>query len=288
MSPQRQLTKLAPSFSPISLERRSHFARIPALVLAVDCLNPFGFARVQSSLVAFGCEWNETERFRSKMKRALVPHNQNRAQHIRLCSVAFGYSQLRQGEKIGAKTVHFWCNPRRAHTKTLPPENREKWFSVRQLINQMQNNQNQPKPTDNEFLNLVGFGYQVAEKGQKRSSFRLASKLFSQPEPTKPHPVAQRTGREGQNFSAENFSENHLRNTQETLKFDRKTGKNALRLDPKRISQSALPLRPPVQVTDAVMVQGRCKIAQRSQPRVRRDPGAVVNNSTHMSRTAPR
>ena len=112
----------------------------------------------------------------------------------------------------------------------------------------LRNNQNQPKPTDNEFLNsvgfgrfklvLVGFGYQVAEKAEKRPSFHLDFRLLFQPEPTKPHPLTQRTEREAQNFSAENFSENHLRTAKETRKFDRKTVKNALRLNPKPISHS--------------------------------------------------
>jgi hypothetical protein len=38
-----------------------------------------------------------------------------------LCLVAFGYSQLHEGEKIGAKTVQFWCNFAKhpAHPKFL-------------------------------------------------------------------------------------------------------------------------------------------------------------------------
>jgi hypothetical protein len=83
-------------------------------------------------------------------------------------------------------------------------------------------NQNQPKPTDAKFLNPVGFGwfksvlvglsYQVPENPGKTASFCTASKLFSQPKPTTSK-IAEHTGGDAQNFSAENFSENHLRNT---------------------------------------------------------------------------
>jgi hypothetical protein len=104
-------------------------------------------------------------------------------------------------------------------------------------------NQNQPKPTDNDFPNsvgfgwfklvLVGFGYPVPNNAGKSPRFCSDSKLPSQPKPTASN-IAQRTEADAQNFSAENFSENHLRTTKETLKFDRKTAKNALQFNSTR------------------------------------------------------
>jgi hypothetical protein len=61
----------------------------------------------------------------------------------------------------------------------------------------LRNNQNQPKPTNNEFLNpvgfgwfklvLVGLGYQVPENAGKTPSFSSASRPLSQPKPTSRH-----------------------------------------------------------------------------------------------------
>src|SRR3954454_7526004 len=42
--------------------------------------------------------------------------------------------------------------------------------------------------------------------------------------------------RRSENFCVESFSENHLRNAQETHKFDRKTAKDALRVYPKPLT----------------------------------------------------
>jgi hypothetical protein len=61
-------------------------------------------------------------------------------------------------------------------------------------LHRFESNHNQPKPTDNEFLNpvgfgwfksvLVGFGYQVPENAEKTASFCRSIMLIAQPKPT--------------------------------------------------------------------------------------------------------
>jgi hypothetical protein len=59
--------------SPISKERPLHPAQTSAPAFVQHFLNGVGFGRLQSSLVSYGCKWNETERFRCKMEQRIVP-----------------------------------------------------------------------------------------------------------------------------------------------------------------------------------------------------------------------
>ena len=64
------------------------------------------FVSFVSFCEAFGSEWNEMERFCSKMERPIVPHNQNSIRitgYVWLCLVNFGYVWL----SLVIRRLHF-------------------------------------------------------------------------------------------------------------------------------------------------------------------------------------